>query len=238
MRKVLFFLALLFVIKANAQTTASCEVLVDSIKGTYTGECDKGKAHGEGKSVGINTYEGSFKKGYPEGKGTYTWTATGSFYTGSWKKGLQDGYGEMHVKSPGKGESLVKGYWSKGKYKGEYENPYKIFNNSTEIGRVQFSKVRESTNGMGSISIQIQDIASNTPITAAYSSGTILKMTSAQITGGTYMSKATSSLTNREITTLQGATFPLRGIFTFGTISIDFEIYEAGDWTVEIPVRK
>jgi len=237
MRKIFFLLILFVSIKASAQTP-SCEVLVDSIKGTYVGECDKGKANGEGKSVGINSYEGSFKKGYPDGKGTYTWTATGTTYTGSWKKGLQDGYGEMHVKSPGKAESLVKGYWSKGKYRGEYENAYKIFTSTTEIGRVQFSKMRDvGSNNVGSIMLQVQDLGSGAGLTSS-SNTTAIKMTSSQITGGTYMSKTSSALTNKEVTNFQGVTFPFRGIFTFGSISIDFEIYEAGEWSVEIPVRK
>ena len=92
-----FLLILFCVISGNylyAQD-ADCKVLLDSLKGTYTGECKNGKANGTGKAVGINTYDGEFKNGLPEGKGKYTWS-NGDYYFGSWKKGQKDGKGELH----------------------------------------------------------------------------------------------------------------------------------------------
>ena len=41
---------------------AQCEVLLNDIKGTYDGNCKKGKADGFGKAVGTDTYEGEFKE--------------------------------------------------------------------------------------------------------------------------------------------------------------------------------
>ena len=64
-----------------ANVFAQCEVIPDDIKGTYDGECKKGKANGFGKAVGTDTYEGEFKKGFPHGKGTYTW-GNGNIFTG------------------------------------------------------------------------------------------------------------------------------------------------------------
>ena len=58
-----------------------CRVMVDDIAGSYEGDCYKGKAHGVGKAIGKDTYEGEFKKGYPEGKGTYTWI-NGDYFEG------------------------------------------------------------------------------------------------------------------------------------------------------------
>jgi len=34
-----------------------------TIKGTYTGDCKKGKASGKGKAIGTDTYKGDFKTG-------------------------------------------------------------------------------------------------------------------------------------------------------------------------------
>ena len=33
----------------------TCEVDKESLKGTYTGDCKKNKAHGKGKAIGIDT---------------------------------------------------------------------------------------------------------------------------------------------------------------------------------------
>ncbi|MBK8494067.1 MAG: hypothetical protein IPL50_02955 [Chitinophagaceae bacterium] len=85
MKKLIFLLFLTFTIKTLSAQTPTCTVLLDSLKGTYEGECKNGKANGKGKAVGINTYDGEFKNGYPEGKGKYTWS-NGDYYYGGWKK--------------------------------------------------------------------------------------------------------------------------------------------------------
>ena len=50
-----------------------CSVSVDSLKGEYNGDCKKGKAEGKGTAVGIDSYKGNFKNGYPNGEGKYIW---------------------------------------------------------------------------------------------------------------------------------------------------------------------
>src|SRR6185503_19686974 len=87
----LYFLSLSITAAALSQ---SCEVKVDSLKGQYTGGCRKGLANGNGTATGIDSYTGDFKNGYPEGEGKYTWK-NGSTYEGSWKHGLFDGKGTM-----------------------------------------------------------------------------------------------------------------------------------------------
>src|ERR1700712_4901624 len=113
----------LFVNITSAQTTA-CSVALDSLKGTYEGECKNGKAEGFGKATGADNYEGTFKNGLPEGTGTYKWQ-NGDWYTGTWKKGLMDGKGEYYSKVL---NSRKHGFWKKNIYKGEYEKPYELFN--------------------------------------------------------------------------------------------------------------
>ena len=104
------FISLLVICSAQVLSAQNpdCKVLLDSIKGTYAGECSNGKASGSGKAVGAHTYEGEFKGGLPEGKGKYTW-ANGDYYYGSWKKGLKEGKGELHRFENGK-ESLITDY--------------------------------------------------------------------------------------------------------------------------------
>ena len=72
----------------------NCEVDIESLKGTYAGDCKKNKAHGKGKAVGIDTYEGDFKNGVPDGNGIYTWNNKNVF-EGKYLKGPREGKGKM-----------------------------------------------------------------------------------------------------------------------------------------------
>jgi len=181
MKQSLFIL--LFVIAVNhihAQE-ADCKVLVDSLKGTYTGECKNGKANGTGKAVGINTYDGEFKNGLPEGKGKYTW-GNGDYYYGSWKKGQKDGKGELHHFENGV-ERLTTGYWKKDNYRGEYENPYVITNTTSDIGRVEVEKMSSNER---SITITVNDLRNNAFRVGSAAGQTSTVMTNNQVTRGSF----------------------------------------------------
>jgi hypothetical protein len=209
---------------------ADCKVLVDSLKGTYTGECKKGLANGIGKAVGINTYDGEFKSGYPEGKGKYTWT-NGNYYYGGWKKGLKDGKGELHHFEDGK-ESLITGYWKKDNYRGEYENPYVITNVTTEVGRVQVTNMNEKEN---SIAVTVESLNTQSS-PSSFQASTV--MTNFQVTRGQFISKSSNALTNKEITTFRGVIFPFRCSFYFGNSIVEIEFFDKGAWDVIVPINK
>ena len=72
----------------------NCKVMIENLEGEFWGDCKNGLAHGEGRAKGVDAYEGAFKKGLPDGQGTYTW-ADGSFYEGDWKKGKRQGKGRL-----------------------------------------------------------------------------------------------------------------------------------------------
>lgn len=209
---------------------ADCKVLLDSLKGTYTGECKNGKANGTGKAVGVNTYEGEFKNGLPEGKGKYTWS-NGEYYYGGWKRGLKDGKGELHLFEDGT-EKLVTGYWKKDNYKGEYENPYVITNVTSDIGRVQVEKMSDNE---VSITVTVANLASSSSLTNA---GQPTTMTSHQVTRGQYVSKSSNTLTNKDVTTFRGVIFPFRCTFNFGNSIVEIEFFEKGAWNVMVPINK
>jgi hypothetical protein len=216
----------------SAQNDPTCTVAMDSIKGTYTGECKNGKANGNGKSVGVHTYDGEFKNGLPEGKGKYTW-ANGDYYYGNWKKGQKDGKGELHRFEEGK-ESLVTGFWKKDNYKGEYENPYVIQNVSQEVGRVQATKLNDKEE---TITITVQNLLGGGSFgSSGFSTATT--MTAHNITRGTYISKSNNALTNKEVTVFRGVVFPFRATFNFGNTMIDIEFFEKGAWDVYIPINR
>lgn len=126
---VLFILVLGFFAYTPAQVKGP-----ERIIGTYTGDLKKDVAHGKGKSIGKDTYEGNFKKGLPQGEGIYTFGediiidgvsySKGDVYEGSFDDGLFDGKGKLTYINKEKG--TVEGYWSKGKYLGRTENGYEI----------------------------------------------------------------------------------------------------------------
>ncbi len=102
-----------------------CKVLNPKLSGSYTGGCKKGLAHGKGSAVGIDSYEGRFSKGLPNGEGTYRWD-DGVVYEGDWSKGERDGQGSMIYPTDGQ-DSIVSGIWKDDVYMGKIRiPPYKI----------------------------------------------------------------------------------------------------------------
>ena len=104
------------------ETQASCRVRLPDLAGSYEGECHRGKAHGQGKAIGRDTYEGEFAKGLPHGHGTYTW-ANGDYYEGEFVKGAKEGEGKM-VFAPVKADSVQTdsvqfGLWKNDQFLGE-----------------------------------------------------------------------------------------------------------------------
>lgn len=233
MKQVLVtFLIFTITINIVSAQEADCKVLLDSLKGTYTGECKNGKANGQGKAVGINSYDGEFKNGLPEGKGKYTWS-NGDYYFGNWKKGLKDGKGELHQFENGK-ENRVTGYWKKDGYKGEYENPYVITNVTSDIGRVQVAKMSSNE---ASITVTVESLVnSSSPSRSTFQTSTV--MTAHQVIRGQYISKSNSALTNKEVTVFRGVVFPFRATFNFGNSIIEIEFFEKGAWDVMVPISK
>lgn len=132
-------LSSLYTIKAQD----SCKVLMESIKGKYNGDCKKGLANGKGYAAGNDTYEGTFKKGYPNGYGKYTW-ANGAIYIGNWKMGIRNGEGKYTTKENGKDVELD-GIWQNDKYIGVKPIPPTI-NQKRNIAQANFSKLGEGDN--------------------------------------------------------------------------------------------
>lgn len=223
----LLFLLIISVKLITAQTTP-CMVQPDSLKGTYEGACEKGKANGMGTAIGADTYIGNFKNGYPDGQGKYVWK-NGNYYDGAWKKGLKEGKGEMHLKS-GYKDSVVTGYWKKDTYRGQYENPYNIVDVTTRVGRVQVEKMGSRRN---TVTVQVESLQAGGGFSA-----TSAKMTSLSVIRGSYQSKSSNAMSNKEITIFQSVVFPFRATFYFGEHKVEIEIFEEGDWDITIPINK
>jgi MORN repeat len=211
---------------AIAQDSVSCEVALLPITGKYSGECKNNKAHGMGKASGMDTYEGEFKKGYPDGEGTYTWQ-NGNYYKGAMKKGLRQGKGELHFLRPGLADSVVTGYWHKDTYKGLNLKPYIIVNTTSNVNRVEVTKLGDKTKSITVVS----HYTANTNTSVA-------TMTGLNLIGGRFFARANTVQTNRGIVVLQQVEFPFRAVFVFGSAQVEIEIFDEGEWTVDVPINR
>jgi hypothetical protein len=118
---------------------SDCKVLLQGISNSYTGSCKQGLANGQGEASGTDHYKGEFRKGFPDGIGTYTWL-TGETYTGEWKKGLREGKGKYTFKYLGR-DSVMTGVWKEDKYIGEHALAPYVIEYRNNIGRVTCTRV-------------------------------------------------------------------------------------------------
>ena len=115
--KKLCFIFLFFIVNYTFGQQTGCRVMMPNIAGAYSGDCKNGLANGNGIAQGTDHYEGQFRKGLPDGKGTYTW-ANGSFFNGQWRKGLKTGMGKLVYRTSA-GDSVISGNWEHDKYIGK-----------------------------------------------------------------------------------------------------------------------
>ena len=216
-----FLVTLIFVFVASVQAQDDCKVLVPELSGSYVGKCKRGFAHGKGKAIGKDTYVGSFRKGLPNGGGTYTW-ASGATYKGDWVYGMREGEGVYKFKYKGK-DSIQSGIWDGDVYKGKKVLPphliYKEFVTSYSFrrdGNGDRILIDLKLNGQPNIDILDFSIIST--------SGTAFELGRShgiQYIDFPVIVKVKYISWNAANTSRHSATF-------------EFEIYEAGNWQVNV----
>jgi len=205
------------------QAQEECEVLHENLKGEYRGECRRGLAHGYGEAQGKDHYLGDFKRGYPDGNGTYTWSA-GERYRGEWKNGLRNGEGTYYFFADGK-DTVIRGKWIDDRYVGVYhERPYNV-DYRNNVGRVTFTKI---SSDMSYVRLKfMRHGGENTNISELLIYGT-----------------SGQENTSRMFTGFENTEFPFQAKVSFNApnsfyaasmrCEVRFQIFEPGAWVVSI----
>jgi hypothetical protein len=229
MRKYLIsscFLSIFFL--AHAQ---QCEVIPVALKGTYEGDCKKGKAHGTGKAKGEDSYVGNFKSGIPDGEGTYTWQ-NGSSFNGKWKNGFRDGEGTMKFKLPNGSDSLINGFWKKDIYIGINENPYKIY---SKTGNVRELKIEFQPGNNSTAKFVVTSTTGGAPRVTSFT--TKFKVDDIQIIYGGFMQQILYDLQKRTETVLSTLDLPFRAKYKIGGEEMEIEFFEKGAYIIDIYIN-
>jgi hypothetical protein len=107
-------------------------VLKKELVGKYTGGLKNRIAQGKGTAIGLDTYTGNFRKGLPNGEGTYK-DSEGNIFKGSFVNGKKQGKGELILSGLVK-DMILKGYWESDKYIGNnIDAQYEISNKTGSV---------------------------------------------------------------------------------------------------------
>lgn len=210
----------------NPDPQKECKVLLESIFGSYEGDCRKGLADGTGTSRGKDVYTGEFKKGFPDGMGRYIWK-DGSYYSGDFVKGKKDGYGEMVIRRKDRPDSLVNGYWTQDVYMGASNVAFAV-RQMVNVKDVRFEK--KSDNGAEIFIVFQQD---EKPVGAEG-----LRVTNQQ--GAKAMSEFDYSVLRKISFPFLGTKVEFRSRSQNGVsikeCAAEFDIYEKGVWQVTVAI--
>jgi len=206
----------------NAQDIQICKVLSPELSGEYTGGCKKGLADGIGKAIGTDSYSGSFKKGFPNGKGTYNY-ASGAIYEGMFVNGKRNGQGKLTYMNEEK-KVTQDGIWKEDNYIGVKPEPAYEIIRKENILRYSFVKTSDPRN-----MVMIKLIRNGIAI---YPDNLLLSSS-----GG-------SVIQQRSFTGFEQLQYPFSGNIKYSLLTpfnnsyvdyeLDFLIREAGSWEITL----
>lgn len=241
MKKLLF--ALLWTVCSAAVTAQDCTVKTDSLKGRYTGGCKNGLAEGTGTAIGVDTFTGNFKKGWPDGDGKYSWK-NGSWYDGSWKHGKRDGKGTYQTINTGKDSVILitAGFWKDDKYIGKFQKPYHIELFTTNVSEFSVRKLN-STDAEITINLKSVTGGASNLFNPSFPKTRLINI---ELIEGRFEQRVNDESSSKFVNSyiFRQVTFPFRAIFSFETQGakrqverVGVEILESAKWYIHAVVE-
>jgi hypothetical protein len=206
----------------ESDTIQNCKVLKENISLIYKGGCKDGLAHGNGIAVGIDKYDGKFKKGLPHGFGIYT-KPTGEKFVGYFKEGNKHGKGKYSFLFNGR-DSTINGFWKNDSLIKIIIPPYYKVDKNINVTRYSIQKMSNGDRVMFSF---LQNGVQNTTITSFHlnsSKGTPITIGSKQ------------GFENIEFPVTFRVTYITLNSLRTTTQRVEFEvtINQPGDWVVTL----
>ncbi len=228
--KLISLFLILFIVQLVSYAQ-DCKVLDPNLLGVYTGDCKNGKAEGQGKSVGLHSYEGEFKAGLPDGEGIYT-DEKRSVFKGQFKKGKREGYGEYIIKNGM--DSVLTGYWKKNVYVGLYETPYKLISKTSMVNTININTQAPKT--FPTIEVSIESFIGG--VIDVHGENPKPTLTGVVFSKGTYhlMDEMTSQQ-KKNVYIFNNVIYPATVSFRFGTEEVIVDFYEVKNYKVGIVLR-
>jgi hypothetical protein len=233
--KIVFGILFINFFAATTALAQDCAVEMESIRGHYAGDCKKGKANGKGKSTGKDSYEGEFKLGFPEGKGTYTWS-NGTVFEGIFSKGMKEGMGVLTYKKDGFPDSVVKGFWKKDVYAGKFEKPFTLYSKGRTFTDVD---IRHERSPFNQISIFVASTSGGTSNLDDLSVVPRLSVEDIDLIVGSFGKQTLNDNHAKKMETiLSDVIYPIRMQVTINKEIIEIEFREKGSYTVDIKINQ
>lgn len=231
MKNKLFYITLLsicihFILCSDSFCQQSCKVVPKKLIGSYEGDCKKGAANGKGVAKGEDTYSGSFKSGYPDGEGIYTYS-NGDVFTGTFYRGMLHGKGKMEVKNENIKDSVLEGYWFKNRYH-VMDKDYEVILTSTTVMNITFTQLPSLPNEPYKLRFITKSSPSNYEAPG---------VTFDNLMGyySNYKSRISPGMLFIEF---EPTSFPFRSSFYFGFMTdIITQINKPGNWEVEFIIK-
>jgi hypothetical protein len=216
----LIFLCVFVLFFAGQSFAQDNKVHDSNISGSYEGKIKKGLANGKGVAIGVDKYEGFFKKGKKEKSGVYTYK-NGDVYDGQFSNDLMHGEGKFTTADG----VLTVGYWRDGKYVGASIDDFKgyVIHSSSNLSIKPKFKLLDPKGSKLVIEVEHKfDKVSGLEL-IEYSSGVI-----------NFISKSKLEV--------NGPTYPFKGTLVYNVpnksdnfqvnVRVNFEILQNGLWKV------
>ena len=234
MKQTLLILLICLFIDINS-LDAQCKIYLPKECVEYSGNCVNGKAEGDSKAIGIDTFVGHYKAGYPDGFGRYSY-ANGDVYTGYFKKGKKFGKGTFVIKNAGANntDSIIDGYWKDNIFNGKFSHPFKIISKSGYIKETSFS--RDPVSSINQITLIVtSDNAGQQSISFVIPKP---QLRSINIQEGSYqiLNSAETQVTKNEYYLLN-VIYPFKAVFNIDEEQLEVEILEPGNWKIFTKLR-